>query len=423
MIHSSNLSSRVAQRLTALLALVCLASFGIAEPASAAREKREKPKTKQVQTISESVHKQLTKAQELIGEEQYADALKVLAGLEAKGDKLNGYERALMHQTFAYVYSSKGDYVKAAVRFEKCLAENALPEGTQLNLRYNLAQIYIANENYKKGIATLDQWFKDAENPAAAAYFLLATAYAQLEDYPKAIQLGKQGLAKTSEPRENWLSLLFSCYYHTKDYKASVGILQQLIEHYPKKTYFVQLSAIYGSLDESRKSMAVMELAYIQGFLTTGSEQRRMAEMFLYNELPYKGAKVLEEGISSGKIEKTEKNWHMLGQAWMQAKEFDRAEVPLQKAAELSDDGKIFAMIGQVAMEKEHWKSASAAFRKALQKGGLSSEGQVQLLLGVCLFNLEEFDGARKAFQRASKDERTEQNARRWLKHLDTRSS
>ncbi len=405
------------------IAFACvLESTSVVSEASA-RERRAKPRAKQVQTVSESVHKQLLSAQELIGEDQISEALAGLTKLKAKKDKLNSYERALMYQTIGYAYSTQGDYIKAASNFEKCLAEKSLPEAAQVSLRFNLGQLYVANGDYKKGIAALEAWFAEVDNPGASAYFTLATAYAQQENFAKAIKLGEQGLAQGEAPRENWLNLMFSCYYRTKDYKNAAKMGEKLVEGFAKKSYIMQLAAIYGSLGKDRDSMAMQEMAYERGYLTSDSELRRMAETFLYNDAPYKAAMVLEKGISQGKIKKDEKAWYLLGSSWVQAKEFKKAEVPLLKAAELSEKGQTFAMIGQVAMEEEDWKLARNYFKKAIRKGGLKSKAQVNLLLGVCHFNLNEYEKARRAFLAAAENEKTEKAARQWLKHLRAMNS
>ncbi len=406
--------------LQACVVFVCacvLGSTSLVSDASA-RERRAKPRAKQVQTVSESVHKQLLRAQELIGEDQISEALVGLRKLEAKKDKLNSYERALMYQTIGYAYSTQGDYVKAASSFEKCLKEKSLPEAAQLSLRFNLGQLYVANGEYKKGIAALEQWFTEVKSPGASAYFTLATAYAQQENFAKAIKLGEQGLAQGEDPRENWLNLMFSCYYYTKDYKNAAKMGEKLVERFAKKSYIMQLAAMYGSLGRDRDSMALQEMAYERGYLTSDSELRRMAETFLYNDAPYKAALVIEKGLSQGKIKENEKAWYLLGSSWVQAKEFKKAEIPLLKAAELSEKGQTFAMIGQVAMEEEDWKLARKYFRKALRKGELKSKAQVNLLLGVCLFHLKEYEQARTAFLAAARNEKTEKAARQWLKHL-----
>lgn len=419
----NSMGRRLFLQVCSVVVFACVLGSMIAVSEASARERRTKPRARQVQTVSESVHKQLISAQKRIEEDQIGEALVGLAKLEAKKDKLNSYERALTYQTIGYAYSTKGDYVKAASSFEKCLAQKSLPEAAQLSLRFNLGQLYVANGDYKKGIAALEKWFTEVENPGASAYFTLATAYAQQENFAKAIKLGEQGLARGEEPRENWLNLMFSCYYHTKDYKNAAKIGEKLVEGFAKKSYVMQLAAIYGSLGKDSESLAMQEMAYERGYLISDSELRRMAEAFLYNDAPYKAAKVLEKGMSQGKVKKDEKAWYLLGSSWVQAKEFKKAEVPLLKAAELSKKGQTFALIGQVAMEEEDWKLASSYFRKAIKRGGLKSEPQVNLLLGVCFFNQKDYEQARKAFLSAAKDEKTEKAALQWLQHLRAMNS
>ncbi len=73
-----------------------------------------------------------------------------------------------------------------------------------------------------------------------------------------------------------------------------------MIKHYPKKDYWVQLSAMYGELKDQQQQLAAMETAYVQDMLTEEKELVNLAYLFLANEVPYKAAKVLDQGIDEG---------------------------------------------------------------------------------------------------------------------------
>ena len=45
----------------------------------------------------------------------------------------------------------------------------------------------LPEEKWREGAAALEEWFRTAQNPNGAAYYLLAVAYYQQEDYKRAL--------------------------------------------------------------------------------------------------------------------------------------------------------------------------------------------------------------------------------------------
>jgi hypothetical protein len=51
-----------------------------------------------------------------------------------------------------------------------------------------------------------------------------------------------------------------------ENWNEAVPLLMRLIDLYPdKKTYWVQLSSVYGQMEDFARSLAVMQLAYSAG--------------------------------------------------------------------------------------------------------------------------------------------------------------
>jgi tetratricopeptide (TPR) repeat protein len=184
----------------------------------------------------------------------------------------------------------------------------------------------------------------------------------------------------------------------------------------------VQLSLIYGARDNYRHSLAVQQVAYLQGFLTEDKELRRLARSYLYNNLPYPAAQVLEKGLAEGKIERDAQALELLANSWVAAREYDRSLEPLREAAEHSGDGNLYVRLGQVHMQREEWREAADVLQHAIEKGGLKDPGNAELLLGICYYNDERVEQARSSFGRARQHDSTRDAAERWITHLESES-
>jgi tetratricopeptide (TPR) repeat protein len=113
----------------------------------------------------------------------------------------------------------------------------------------------------------------------------------------------------------------------------------------------------------------------------------------------------------------------MLANSRIQAREFEKSLEPLRRAAELSEDGKLFVRLGQVHMQREEWREAVVLLRKASKKGGLDNPGFTQLLMGICYYNDEKVEQAKSSFTRARKYDKTRQQADDWIAHIVNEAS
>jgi tetratricopeptide (TPR) repeat protein len=392
-----------------------VAAFCTAAHAGAARAEQEKGAA--VEAVQPWAYKRLERAYAALHEERYEDTLAALDEMK-DNPKLNGHERSLMWQTYGYVYSARDEYAGAVESFERCLAAGGLAEQAELQTRYNLAQLYVMLERYDDAIGAFDYWFARTRNPAPTAYYMMAMAHVQKGEREAALRWAEKAIEASPAPRESWLQLLVALRLEAKRYAETVPVLDQLLARYPKKNYWVQLSAVYSELGAHEKALATLELAHLQGLLTEGNELMGLAQLYLYNQIPYRAAEVLEEGIESGAIEATSRAWQLLADSWLHARERERALPPLVRAAELAEDGNVYMRLAQVQVEQERWSEARQAIEAALAKGGLDRPGHAHLLLGIACASEKRWSEAEESFHSAERFEETEKVARHWLEHL-----
>jgi tetratricopeptide (TPR) repeat protein len=124
--------------------------------------------------------------------------------------------------------------------------------------------------------------------------------------------------------------------------------------------------------------------------------------------------------MSQSKVPVTAKNYELLANAWVAAREYEKSIQPLRKAAEMSDSGDLFLRLAEVYVQKEDWGNASEATRQALSKGKLKNAGNAQLLMGVASYNQKKIDEAKTWFERARGHAENRQQADGWLAHIES---
>ncbi|RLB58419.1 MAG: hypothetical protein DRI34_04910 [Deltaproteobacteria bacterium] len=394
-----------------------LGALLLAAPAAAAREK-EKEKQQVDYVVSKWAYKRLTKATGLIDKKKYKEAIDVLQSMKRRS-RLNPYEKALMYQTLGYVYAGLEKIPPAIKNLEECLATGSLPAGALLDTQYNLGQLYMVAKNYRKAISVFLDWIHKVDNPKPGAKFNLAMAFVQAKRYREALRWVNEAVGAVKRPKEQWLQLKLSVHFKLKQYRKVAQVLERLVSRFRKKTYWMQLAAIYSELKQEKKALAVLELAYLQGFLTSRGEIRNLISLYNYHNVPIKAARLLEEAMNKGLIKRERKSFEELADTWLRAREMERAARAMEQAARLADGGELYLRLAQIRIEQQKWKAAAAALARALAKGKLKRPGAAHLLRGVAFYYDRQWKKARAAFEKARGFKHSERNASQWLKTLD----
>jgi tetratricopeptide (TPR) repeat protein len=372
-------------------------------------------------TIDPMTGRVLTEAIEFFNAENYAAAKESISGLNF--EKLSPYERGRVEQLLSGIAFAEEDYPKARDHLQAALASGGLNEQEILNARYQIAQLYIAEENWKEGAAALEEWFKVAPNPNSQAYYLLAIAYYSQDDFDRALPPAQKAVEIAEQPQESWIQLVVALLLQNEDYADAVPWLERLVAMAPeKKSHWMSLSSVYQQLEEYSKALAVTQVAYSAGLLSDDTEIRRLADLLMYNEIPYRCAQILEKGIADKVVEVNAALYEKLANCWVAAQEFDKSVAPLESAAQLAENGDGFVRLGQVHIQREDWPAAVSALQRALDKGRVKDAGEVQLFMGIALFNQEKYREARDWFVRAANVERHRQMARGYLQLIDSKA-
>ena len=333
-------------------------------------------------TLEAATGKALNAAIEALNQQKYDEASATIARLD--GSRMSPYERGKVEQIGFNIAYAAARYDEARAHLEAAIASAGLNAQEIAQARYQIAQSYMVELRWQEGAAALEQWFASVKNPNAAAYYLLGVAYYQMGDHDRALAPAQRAVDLADAPLEPWVQLLSALRLERHEYQDAVRVLQRLVVLVPgKKTYWLQLSAVYGQLEDYPGALAAMQLAYDAGLLTDDTEIRRYVDLLAFNNLPYRGARVLEDAIERQAVSLVDAAvYEKLANCWIAAREFERAVAPLQRAAELSGSGEPLVRLAEVYAQDDDWAAAEDALRRALAKGGLRDIAHADVLLG-----------------------------------------
>ncbi len=387
-----------------------------------ADEPAERRETRRTPAMRERVYSRLSEAQECAELDDTECAMELLTEVRDM-DNLNSYETAQMWNFYAFIYFGQENYREAISAYEMVLAQPDLPLGMETTTMFTLTQLHFQLEQYQQSLDALARWFSVAETPGPEPYYLRAQILYQLQQYSEGIEPILQAIEvaqiQGKTVQENWYRLLNVFYYELEDYPNVINVLGTLIESWSKRDYFIQLSAMYGQEGEDNKQLALYETAYEAGWLRRSNEYVQLSQLLLQAAVPVKAALIMEAGLDEGIIESTENNWRVLAQAWQLAQEDEKAIPALSHAAGLSDSGELNLRLAQSHQNLAQWQDCIDAAREGLRKGDLRRTDQGSMILGACLFELDEYGQARTAFQTAEEDTRSRTSARSWILYVN----
>ncbi len=333
----------------------------------------------------------------------------------------NSYAKALILQQQAQEAIASKEYAAAIQKYEQALQQRALSEIAAGEMRYNLAQLYLAKDEYAKAASALNQWLQTADKPPADAYAALAAAYVGMKKPRDAIAPLKKALDATQAPKQEWLEVLFSIHYQLGELDQGVKVLEQQLRQFPpEKGTWMQLVALHSKLKQPRKAAGAMALAYKQGFLTTPDELLQLAKLYNAANQPYEAGALLEQWLAGKRIAQSTANYELLAATWLKARERERALAAMQQAVKQTGRSDQYLEIAQLQIELERWPQASSALQDAFSRGlPQADRGKAYLALGFAQYQQQDLDAAGKSFTAAATQPGSEKAARAWLAFID----
>ncbi len=377
-------------------------------------KKSEKPKRK-TQLVGPSVGKKVGKAFELYAAEvsDVKGALALLLDISAK----KTYDRAYVDRFIAVMYATLGDQEAKAIEFlKKAIAPDVLNEADHGQSIKLLADLQMQTKKYEGALKNYKEWMAFTGESDGDTWVKIAQANYELKRLPKMIAPANKAIAAYGDKHnKNPYILKLTSYYETKKYKDAVTVLETAVQLFPKeKTFWKQLGNFYLLIEDYKRGLATLDLAYKQGFLEKESEIKTLASLYSQNNVPVRSAKLLEKHIATGLVKRDDKNIASLANAWHAASHIDKAAKYYGELAKMTNEAKHYSKQGTLLAQDEQFKKAVVALNKALDLG-VKNKGRLYMSIAESHFYLGQYKRAYAAIQKAVKDPKTRKSAKGWV--------
>lgn len=392
-----------------LFALACAVGVVGAGEALAARPatdtpsypntKRKDPKPQ----IAPAEQRSLERASDLVseGKDEQAEPLvqKVIGNSRA-----SAYARAFAHQLMAQIYYDRDDGVRAIEEYRKAVDLDALPNASQFQILYGIAQLQLQEERYADALATLAEWEQLTGSQTPDSLALKGNAYYRTDEYEKAIEAVKQAIASSDkEIPESWNQILMASYFELDRYDEAASMLEQQLQKDPDNMRLVnQLANIYIQADQQDKAIRVLSDARARGLVTDPEDIVQLAKLYAVADQPGQSATVLREALDAGTIPGDYENWKLLGDVCMQEDNESCAMEAYSKAAPSAPNGYVDYQLGYMYFYADRSSDAVDALTRAINRGGLNQEGEAYLLRGDANNDLDRSAAAMEDWRKAA---------------------
>lgn len=378
--------------------------------------------TERVPALREKVYSQLARAQSAADEQGSAAGLAALQSVADRAHSMNSYERAMLWNFYGFMHYDNGNTREAIDYFAKVVKEQPIPESLRKNTLFSLAQLALTDGQYQASLNYIDDWQQLSEiDERAKAWVLKSQAYYQLGDYEEALAPIKNAIeaseANGDIPKENWFVLARAIHYELGQTDGVAAMLEKLVVNYSQSEYWLQLAGVYGQLEQNAKQLAVLEAAHQQGFISKASDLRNLAQVYYLNKLPFKAAKIMQQGLSNKVLANNLSNRKFYAQSLTQAQEIEQAIDAYQQAAELGERGEMLAQAAQLAVNHDNNSLAITLAQRALAAGDLKSPGNMYLAKGMALVNQQKYQQALAEFTTASGYSGVQSAAQQWANY------
>ncbi|NKB31707.1 MAG: hypothetical protein GKR91_01240 [Pseudomonadales bacterium] len=399
-------------KLSFLIAVLAIPVLPV-QLALAGEEQRAPPEARTAGTLGPQVMRAISEIQELMNPEDEDDEPDLAAAKveldelrERRWERMNDFEKQTLLNFYTNYWLTLENYPEAISTFEESLTIEELREDTRMRTLKSLGQLTAAEERWRDSIRYYEFWRERSLEEDDIVYRGLSYAHYQEDEIPQALPYWINYMELLLDRGEvlgrDDYSYLNGLYFQLEDFPNALDLTKTMIVLFDDQTDWMNLSAVYASLDDEDRRVRSLNVAYLKGMVDDENRFLNLGQSMGGIEVPYSGTKILNDGLNKEIIEETEENLTTLSQMYLIAADYEAALAPALRVAEMSESGDGYDTYGYIHYLLANYQEASDAFQMAIDKGELSNRADTFLFLARSLLELDDFEGALAAARQSA---------------------
>jgi hypothetical protein len=400
---------------------ITLASMWLLGSASWTRSAAAADKPDAKLTVSAAASKPLKAAQEALAKQNWPEALTHLKEVQDLPSKTE-YDEFTMNQMYLFYYSRTNDMAEAEKVLEALVASQYLEKADLAPRLRMLAQLNYQSKDYDKAIQYGQQALKEGNAPDDI-YTVVDQAYYLKGDYRGALQSLNAHIDAESKnaqkPSDDQLKLVVSACVKLNDADCTAQAVDRRVALYPTPDNWREL--LYTIIQSPGQSdtflLQVYRLTFDVGVLRGPEDYLEMATLANDQGSPGEAERVLEAGSQKNVFTTAAVKAHSAQLLDTVKKKVAIDQASLAKIAADAAASKTGAKdvgLGLAYFSYQQYDKAVEALQSGLAKGGVRSESDARLILGIAQIHAGKKDDAVKTFDLIKGDPKIERLARLW---------
>jgi tetratricopeptide (TPR) repeat protein len=338
----------------------------------------------------------------------YQEAIRNLKAAKGMGS-LSPQEEQGINELLIWSASGARDYKLLAATIEERLATGRVKGSDQVTKLDTLAKTYYSLRDYRSCANATERLIKARGSATADDLVMLGQSQFLIKDYRAAASTLEKAYpaarraGKSTKIQVQVLETLNATYFELKDEDKRVETLHQLMLIQPKVSVFEQIVSQYEK--EKVDSVGMINLYRLGARKSALAKDHygKYADVALDLLSPGEAVDMLEKGMSAGAIAKDERNMRLVSDSKGQVESLKANIAQQEREAKAIADGDSDARLATTFFTLGDKAKTVEVARRALQKGKLNRPDEVQMLLGVALYDQKKMADARAAFAEAAK--------------------
>jgi tetratricopeptide (TPR) repeat protein len=338
----------------------------------------------------------------------YQEAIKNLKAAKAMGS-LSPQEEQGINELLIWSASGARDYKLLAATIEERLATGRVKGSDQVSKLDTLAKTYYSLRDYRSCANATERLIKARGSATADDLVMLGQSQFLIKDYRAAASTLEKAYpaarraGKSTKIQVQVLETLNATYFELKDEDKRVETLHQLMLIQPKVSVFEQIVSQYSKEKVDSVGMINLYRLGARKNVLAKDHYGKYADVALDLLSPGEAVDMLEKGMSAGAIAKDERNMRLVSDSKGQVESLKANIAQQEREAKAIADGDSDARLATTYFTLGDKAKTVEIARRALQKGKLNRPDEVQMLLGVALYDQKKMADARAAFAEAAK--------------------
>lgn len=341
----------------------------------------------------------------MTGEDNPAKAVQLATELRT-AVALNCYEQGIVARLLAAAYIKMGQTTNAVRELESSIRLGVIPAKDVPQTYYNIAQLYLQDENLNKAKEYMQKWLASGQRPTDKQNLQLAQLWHMSGDDRGAIKYAEAALNQVGNrnAERSHLDFLNYLYNKTGQYGKQARFLQEvMLPRWPDdRNLWEGTCGLYQQADDDEKTFECIKLMYLMGFYKKEDEIMRIVNFYNSLDAPYAAARILEKEMNAGRITKNKANLERLAELYQVSREYAKSVPVFEQANRQTNDAKYLYRAGRSLFELGKYKDADAMLSRAVA-GNFKGKADAYALIGQSRYELGDRQAARKAFLQGSK--------------------